>query len=264
MVTFRNYSRFFSRASGGKYQLDVEEIRAGFVAAATAQERLRLLRTERISRILALEAPAPLGDGPKLILHAFPIGFSGDVWTRFTEMVRENETQVAFALQPIAASPATWRFNLDGFVVHTLSDDRPRQCYTQWFRDGALEIVSGRAIVKDERNGGFYPWGMEEAVIGRFAKLQEFWSQVGVAPPIFVGLTLTGVKDWKVLYNPYGFGTDYGAFDRDVVMSQEVIVSDLHAASDVVLRPLFDFVWNGGGWPQSPSYVSGRWAKPRF
>jgi predicted HTH transcriptional regulator len=36
MVIFKNLSRFFSRNSGGKYQLDVGEIRIGFLAAETA------------------------------------------------------------------------------------------------------------------------------------------------------------------------------------------------------------------------------------
>ena len=264
MVTFRNLSRFFSRAWGGKYQLDVQEIRAGFVAAETAHERLRLFRTERVSRVLALEAPIPLGDGPKLILHALPIGLSSDVWIRFLLKIRENDAPVAFALQPIGGTPDTWRFNVDGFVVHTLGSELARQSYTQLFRDGGLEVVSGRVLFKVERYHGFFAWGMEEAIIGRFAKFQEFWTQVGVLAPLSVGLTLTGVKGWKVLSNPYGFPPDNDGFDRDVVFSPEVVVSDLNAAADVVLRPLFDFVWNGGGWAQSPNYPDGRWVKPRF
>ena len=44
MVTYKNLNRFYSRTSGGKYQLDAHEIRAGFVAAETAIERLRRFR----------------------------------------------------------------------------------------------------------------------------------------------------------------------------------------------------------------------------
>jgi predicted HTH transcriptional regulator len=64
MVTYRNFSRFFSRSSAGKYQLDVHEIRAGFVAAETAYGRLRLFRGERITRAIALETPTPVGEAP--------------------------------------------------------------------------------------------------------------------------------------------------------------------------------------------------------
>ena len=73
MVTYKNLSRFYARTSAGKYQLDVQEIRAGFIAAETAFERLRRFRVERVARVLALEAPAPIAAGPKLILHALPV-----------------------------------------------------------------------------------------------------------------------------------------------------------------------------------------------
>jgi Putative DNA-binding domain len=260
MVTYKNLSRFYARTSAGKYQLDVHEIRAGFVTAETAFERLRRFRLERVTRVLAFEAPAPIAAGPKLILHALPVNVLDEVWARVLTM---EEDKVAFAIAPIAAIPATWRFNLEGFVVHTLSADLSRQCYTQLFRDGGIEVMSGRVIAKDDKRGGFYAWGMEEQIINRFATYQKFWQDLGVAPPLLIGLTLSGVKGWKVLRTPYGFNDqDAAVFDRDVVSPTEVMLSDLVHPADVVLHPLFDFVWNGGGWPGSPNYKDGRWFKP--
>jgi schlafen family protein len=259
MVTFKNLSRFYARTSAGKYQLDVHEIRAGFVAAETAFERLRRLRIERVARVLALEAPTPIAAGPKLILHALPVNELDEVWARVFTM---EEDKVAFAIAPIGATPATWRFNLDGFVVHTLRSDLRAQCYTQLFRDGGIEVVSGGVIAKDEKRGGFYAWGMEEQVINRFALYQKFWQDFGVAPPLLIGLTLSGVKGWKVLRTAYSLNDLDAVFDSDVVSPPEVMLLDLSAPADVVLHPPFDFVWNGGGWPGSPNYRDGRWLKP--
>jgi len=259
MVTYKNLSRFYSRTSGGKYQLDVHEIRTGFVAAETAIERLRRFRVERVARVLALEAPAPIAAGPKLILHALPVNVLDEVWARVLTM---EQDKIAFAIALIAATPTTWRFNLDGFVVHTLSYDLSRQCYTQLFRDGGIEAMSGGVVAKNDRRGGFYAWGMEQQVIGAFSTYQKFWHEVGVAPPLLIGLTLSGVKGWKVLRTAYDFNDLEAVFDRDVVSSPEVMLSDLTTLADVVLHPLFDFVWNGGGWPGSPNYKNGRWLKP--
>lgn len=260
MVTYKNLSRFYARTSAGKYQLDVHEIRAGFVAAETAFERLRHFRAERIARVLALETPAPIAAGPKLILHAFPVNTLDEVWARVSTM---SEHEVAVAIPPIAAIPTTWRFNLDGFVAHTQLSNLSRQSYTQLFRDGGIEAVSGGVIVKVEERSGFYAWGMEREVIASFATYQKFWLDVGVAPPLLIGLTLTGVKGWKVLRTAYGFNDpDAAVFDRDIVSPPEVVLSDLDAPADVVLHPLFDIVWNGGGWPGSPNYREGRWFSP--
>ena len=79
---------------------------------------------------------------------------------------------------------------------------------------------------------------------------------------LLVGLTLSGVKGWKVLQEPYGFHDLDGAFDRDFVSVPETELSDLTTPVDIALRPLFDFIWNGGGWPGSPNYREGRWVKP--
>ena len=260
MVTYKNLSRFYSRTSAGKYQLDVHEIRAGFVAAETAFERLRRFRVERVARVLALEAPVPIADGAKLIFHALPVNvLDEEVWARALTM---EEDKIAFAIALIAARPAMWRFNLDGFVVHTLHDDLSRQSYTQLFRDGGIEAVSGGVIAKDDRRGGFYPRGMEQQVINGLERYQKFWQALGVTAPLLIGLTLSGVKGCKVLQGPYGSQELNAVFDRDVVSPPEVMLSDLTTPADVVLHPLFDFVWNGGGWAGSPNYKDGRWLQP--
>lgn len=260
MVTYKNLSRFYSRNSAGKYQLDVHEIRAGFFAAETAFERLRRFRVERVARILALEAPIPIAAGPKLILHALPISGLDEVWARVLTM---DELKIVSGLGLIGGTTSTWRFNLDGFVVNTYRGDLSRECYTQLFRDGGIEALSGSAITKDERRGGFYAWGMEQQVINGFAIYQKFWQEVGVAPPLLIGLTLSGVKGWKVLRHPYGFYDLDAMLDREVVSPPEVIMSNLASPADVVLHPLFDFVWNGGGWRGSPNYKDGRWFGPQ-
>ena len=256
MVTFTNLSRFYSRTSGGKYQLDVHEIRAGFLAAETAYERLRRFRAERVARVLALETPAPTAEGPKLILHALPVN-SDEVWAR-VQAIREEH--LINALPIIAGTVRTFRFNLDGFVLHTMREDASRQCYTQLLRTGGIEAVSGGVL--DQARGGFYATPVESIVIAVVDRLRQFWQVVGVTPPVLIGLTLTGVQGWKVLHSPYAFGSQDGTLDWDVVAPPEVVLSDPAIETDVLLRPIFDFVWNGGGWAGSPNYRDGRWVQP--
>jgi hypothetical protein len=260
MVTFKNLSRFYSRTSAGKYQLDVHEIRSGFLAAETAFESLRRFRAERVAQVLALETPIPMAEGPKFMLHAFPVNVGEAAWERFLRM---NEGERANALPMLGGSASNWRFNFDGFVIHTMRKDLGNQSYTQVFRSGGIEAISGALLVKDESRGGFYAWGTEGRVIAVLGRYQQFWHTVGVAPPLLVGLTLAGVKGWKVLRGPGDWDFDDAAFDRDIINPREVVLSDLSTPADVVLRPLFDFVWCGGGWPGSPNYRDGRWVAPK-
>ena len=76
-------------------------------------------------------------------------------------------------------------------------------------------------------------------------------------------MTLAGVKGWKVLRGAFGSGDLDASLGREVVAPPEVIVSDLTTPADIVLRPIFDFIWNGGGWRGSPNYRDGHWVPPQ-
>ena len=57
MVTFKKTSRFYTRNSAGKYQMDVGELRSAFAASELLGERMHRFRTERLSKIIAGETP---------------------------------------------------------------------------------------------------------------------------------------------------------------------------------------------------------------
>ena len=76
----------------------MHEIRAGFVAAETAYERLRRLRAQRVAAALALETPAFTTEGPKLIFHALPVdAIAEGVWERILQM-QENPDRSGAAI----------------------------------------------------------------------------------------------------------------------------------------------------------------------
>ena len=73
MVKFKHSSRFFSRNSGGKYKLDVREIRAAFLASESLSDKISAFRSDRVGKILTGETPKPLEPGPKFLLHLLPV-----------------------------------------------------------------------------------------------------------------------------------------------------------------------------------------------
>ena len=86
MVTFKNLSRFFSRTSAGKQQLDVGEIRSAFTASGDLRAKITTFRTERLGKIIANEAPIDLAAGPKIVLHLVPLS------------ILNPDSQIGFAL----------------------------------------------------------------------------------------------------------------------------------------------------------------------
>jgi len=80
MVTYKGVSRFYSRTSAGKHQLDVGEIRAAFELSAGLSIKLKDFRDERLGRITASDTPVELADSGKLVLHLLPLAsFAGSV-----------------------------------------------------------------------------------------------------------------------------------------------------------------------------------------
>ncbi|MEO1377680.1 MAG: hypothetical protein AAFW70_26055 [Cyanobacteria bacterium J06635_10] len=117
MVTFKNHSRFYSRNSAGKYPLDVTEIRSAFIASDSLAERIKLFRTERISKIIADETPVQLEANPKIVLHLVSIA-SFTLGTNVNLNLVRNENNSS-SLKPINSDHSTgWnqRYNLDGIV----------------------------------------------------------------------------------------------------------------------------------------------------
>jgi len=77
MVKFQGTSRFYSRTSNGKYQLDVQELRAAFLGSETTGERIRDFRFDRLANIRARETSIPLRAGAFAALHIIPINAFG-------------------------------------------------------------------------------------------------------------------------------------------------------------------------------------------
>ena len=90
MVTFKGTSRFHTRNSAGKYQMDVTEIRAAFLMAEAIPERIRRFRDSRLSKIVAGETPLPMDSGAKMILHLLPVSSFSKPTTVDVVAVSEN------------------------------------------------------------------------------------------------------------------------------------------------------------------------------
>src|SRR5258708_11075903 len=147
-VIFKDHGHFYSRNSGGKYRLDVTELRTAFELSGTTAERIRDFRAERLSRIGAgEETPAPLDEqASKLVLHMIPFNaFSTSVSLDLRHL---NDALKGPFLKPLIVcdleSDIDMRFNIDGLVRSNRCEGvNPNSTYahTQVFRNGIIETL---------------------------------------------------------------------------------------------------------------------------
>jgi hypothetical protein len=79
------------------------------------------------------------------------------------------------------------------------------------------------------------------------------YKELGIHPPIWCFLTLTGVKG-TAIGRAAGFARSYPV-DRDILYLPEALIDDLSTDTLTVLKPLLNMVWNASGLDQSPNFV---------
>jgi Putative DNA-binding domain len=252
MVTFRGTSRFYSRHSTGKYQLDVQEIGQAFAEQRSLGERMLEWRTERLARVLGDEGPVNIEGPSRFLLHFVPASAlagqrSAGLWP--------VPNTVRNLLRPSSYSGAVWRYNIDGFLVATFNEAvRKYSSYVQLFRDGRLEYGDGDLLNTGKRYGAGREWAIpsgsfEEKLIDTFGNALLVINRIGIEGPVYFSAALTGVKGMRLsLSNPYGIGVQH-TFDRDVIQTPEVEIGRMEPRPyrDSLL-PVVDSIWQANGY----------------
>ncbi|MEK9501702.1 AlbA family DNA-binding domain-containing protein [Gaopeijia maritima] len=256
MVTFKNLSRFFSRNSAGKYQLDVRELRGQFAASDTLAERLRVFRIGRLSDLDADIAPVPLETGPKLILHSIPLSAFDPVSRIEVPAIGD----VNRLMRPIKSVGGwSWRNNFDGLLTFSNEARDRMSTYVQLYRTGILEAVDCRLLRAWEGDRVIVAGDFEEEIIAAIERFMSLQRYVGLLPPTMWTLTLTGVRGYRMVLGRLGRSRN-DLIDRETLMVPEVMQDDRGRPAQAIARELVDPVWQACGWERSINFDDdGNW-----
>jgi len=251
MVTFKGHSRFYSRNSAGKYPLDVTELRTAFALSGTTSERIRDFRLERLARVVSGETPAPLKEGAKIVLHLIPLS-AFELGTGFDLKSLGSD---AARVQPMYTMSWSHRFNFDGVLGYS------SHSYLQVFRNGVIEAVEA-LLLEDRRGERVIPSiAYEKELLNALPRFLLIQKELGVDPPLFIMLSLLGVKGYTMAVDRIRFfGHDLHPIDRDALLVPEVMIDRFDINPAEFMRPIFNAVWNATGFPRSMNYdESGKW-----
>lgn len=256
MVIYKGTSRFFSRHSNGKYQLDVEEIRASFLLSDSIAQRIREFRLDRIAKIRDKDTPVPLPRGAKVALHIVPLaGFSVPA---LIDLQQVSKPSPEILLTPLAHehSGSNGRFNIDGYVRYALShDEQLAASYIQIYRNGALEAVDASLLEPYDGKLSVPSVAFEEEILKSVRNYTAALQRLDVNVPLVVMLTLMGVSgytmavkgNWYARVNPITIQTD-------VIVVPETIYESYGTDIARIMKSAFDVVWNAAGWARSMCY----------
>ena len=242
------FGEFWARSSAGKFSMDTDELRRAFTLSDSIYEQIRTFRQARVTQVNGDEAPVALTPGGKLLLHLIPV-------SSFRSRQRFDVTsmpQLATQFPPLAASGWDHRFNLDGHIVYTpIANGKGSRSYTQFFRNGILESVLSGVVKNDQQSGKvLLPQLYEGPLISVFESIMTGFRTIGIQPPIWGFLTITGAKGARIPTD-FSFPDENRTIDREVLALPEFVIDDLATNAAAILRPVFDLVWNASGFARS-------------
>jgi hypothetical protein len=249
-VVFRGRNRFWARSSAGKYEPNVDELRAMFVFAPQLAERMRDFRLDRVARIAAGDAPVPLRDDCCLILHVIPFSHFDLRPAVSLRALIQNKTR----LDPIGTPADATRLNFDGLLAISYPENGTSQSYVQAFRGGAIEAVcssiTGFVGSIDIRR-------VEHYIVERSLEYARALDECGAGPPLAVMASVIGVKGRRLTVAGRYEPAQGEIADRDQLHLPEVVLDEMPA--DILsfaqtLRPTLDQLANAVGIPASLNF----------
>ncbi len=256
VVTARGQFRFYGRNTGGAYPFEVSDLRQAFLSSETLAERMRAFRRDRLSQIAVGETPLPLVARPKLVLHVLPAS-AFELGTRYR---LTNDLRAKF--KPIPGGGGDHRFNFDGLVAYD-GNIREGQAgtYSQLFHNGIVEAVDTWFLADRAKERTIPCKGFEIQLVDAVDRYVAFLADLGVGLPLWISLSLLGVKGCRMALEPGAFyPRGQHPIERNDLMIPEIEISDRGQAAEQVLKPAFDSIWNACGWERSENYdEQGNW-----
>jgi hypothetical protein len=259
-VTFQNAFRFYARGSNGKYQIDVDELRAIFAVSGTIAERIRDFRADRLAKIVLGDAPVTLLDGAALVLHVVPFSAFSTGGTFSLDKAADDPHE----FPPIGRSQAQqFQITFDGLLTSSNAEapPKPQRAYTLVSRTGTVE--AGVSSLARGRSSDFLVLPAIEDMIVRFGGLyMHNLHALGVEPPFAILASLINVKGLRLLPSEVPQGAlledmPGARLSKEQYHFVETIFSSVPADDQEAARQLrgtLDHLSNAAGAPTSPSF----------
>ncbi len=256
-VKFKGDHRFYARATNGKYELDVGELRNAFILRENINDKIQKFRENRLANLFANETPVEFYNGVKIVLHLIPlISFNPSAVYDIDTITRKYDY-----ISPIHGQSLDSRYNLEGFLVYSIGKEGKSYSYTQIYRNGIIEAVDFLEL--SNTNKVIPSLSYEATLIKSVTKYLSALNYLKVQLPIVIFLTLMGIKGYSMATARF-FETESRIIDRDILQLPEALVETYDVKPDIVLKPTFDAIWNACGFAKSLNYnEKGEWNPER-
>lgn len=251
MVWFEKNSKFYSRNSAGKYQLDHHEIKAAFENSGSGRRHLDRFREERIAYVLERKNAILNKENIGLLVHLVPLA---SIVSSFAVDLQKIERHAQLC-KPLGDGGG-WNssFNFEGYISFRGQSRVAAHSSLQVFRNGCLEYV--RII----QNAGVPLESIEGLLAREVENIRNLLGLMEVPPPVFLCITVLNVLG-KGAFLPHE-GYISTVCESPHLALPEVGIESIQEFDSALLRHPCDVLWNAFGYPRSQSFDgSGQYRK---
>ena len=251
-ITLNKSLRVYSRNSSGKYPLDIFDIKDIILGSADVIKKMNDFRNSRVFSIVNQDLPIKFEneESAKYIIHIIP-------QQAFFQKLNANFNEIRTwtnMIMPLNAGYCQQRLNFDGIYAYTSgSNFSVVKKYFQFFRNGIIESVNGDFTSK-YNNIEKGVWGslISEGAIRLVTQAITIYKELEVSPPIYVLISLMGVKDHCMILDPSRFhwaGNRF--FEQQELKCPEVVIYDYDIDLKNEFKFIFDMIWNAVGFDRA-------------
>lgn len=245
-VIAQNSNRFYARAGTKKYEPNVEQLRHLFTDAPRMVERIRSFQTDRLVKIAGGDAPTPMSQIGKVVVHVIPLPsfVDGRMADIVSELSKGNYVPVPLDLIGFGYARAV---NLDGYLNYAQVPEGKNKSYAQFFRNGAIEGV-GELRSDDGATSRFLTRDLTNVVVSRVHQYLQVLKAYDMGLPVYVYLSVCNASRTVHRYvAPYGNFSDTAPLAREIVACPEIYIDNFELDLIDAMRPAFNTLWNAVG-----------------
>ncbi len=151
-------------------------------------------------------------------------------------------------------------YNIDGLRYLCGVNETNIESYTQIYKNGIIEAVSGTLILPRRyvSTGKIILWlnisHFEGELIRAVIRYKNALEQLRVKLPLYISVKLFDIKDYFISTSTRGFDEPSRTIEQNTIRLGEIILDKYEKTISTLMRPLFDTLWNAFGFPHSSSY----------
>lgn len=238
--------------------MDVNELRISFNSGLNLEKRIEEFKLNRYYEIIANKYNKLINNSPIFVIHYILLSSLNETTHLSINDIKMAMTKVNSMALGYGYSK---RITIDGVAMDYKENER--SSFAIYKNNGIIEKATTNFFRKEYVVTSVHPnpvidlifaYQLLDKVISDFKEVKEYYSILGISTPMIISCSILNAQGFTIP-NSGGFYDIYGNIDRDMLLIDNVYVEDFDKQDELILKPIFDAIYNACGYEKCPAYI---------